>query len=165
MYVPSPADRWGVQTQFIQDFTTDGSCTAAAGTISATGEELISCDWEAYKSNKGPVSSICSPPQEPEKTQEEESMAQVAERLGIQNLNQLGTTSLPKLIGRGISILTGLVGAVALAVFVFGGFMWMLSMGNPERVKKAQGLLLWGGLGTMVILASYAIVTFLFEVF
>ncbi|MFH1286265.1 MAG: pilin [Candidatus Magasanikbacteria bacterium] len=85
--------------------------------------------------------------------------------LGVCNLNQLGTTSLPQLIGRALSFLTGIIGAVALAVFVYGGFLWMLSMGSPERIKKAQALLLWGGLGTMVIVASYAIVTFLFDIF
>lgn len=80
-------------------------------------------------------------------------------------LNQLGTTSVPTLIGRFIKILMGVVGSIMLAVTVYGGFLWMFSMGNQERQRKAQGLLLWAGLGLGVILASYAIVSFVFDIF
>lgn len=84
---------------------------------------------------------------------------------GVSDLNQLGTTSIPVLVGRFVSILVGIAGSVALAVFVYGGFLWMTSLGSVERAGKAKSLLVWSALGVLVILASYAIVNFLFDIF
>jgi hypothetical protein len=83
----------------------------------------------------------------------------------IATLNKLGTTSVPILIGRFLKMLMGIVGSIALAVLVYGGFLWMTSMGNADHVGKAKNLLIWGALGVLVILSSYAIVSFLFDVF
>lgn len=83
----------------------------------------------------------------------------------VSELNQLGTTSVPLLIGRIIRALMGIVGSIALVVLIYGGFLWMTSVGNADRVNKAKDLLVWGALGVLVILSSYAIVNFLFDVF
>jgi hypothetical protein len=83
----------------------------------------------------------------------------------VKGLNQLGTTSLPVLLGRFLRILMGIVGSIALVILVYGGLMWMTAAGNAEKEGKAKSLLVWGALGVMAILASYAIVNFIFDIF
>lgn len=83
---------------------------------------------------------------------------------GIGELSQLGTDA-PRVIGRVIKGAMGLVGSAALVMFIYGGILWMTSGGNAERAKKAVKIVLWSALGLVVVLASYAIVDFVFEAF
>jgi hypothetical protein len=80
-------------------------------------------------------------------------------------LNNLSVDSVPKLIGNIIEKLMGVMGSIALAMFVYGGVLWMISAGNSEKSKKGMQIIVWSALGIMVILASYVIVGFVFEAF
>lgn len=84
---------------------------------------------------------------------------------GVRDLNQFGTKELTKLIGEGIKVVMGILGSVALMMFVYAGVLWMTASGNAEREKKAMQILVWSSLGVIVILSSYAIVDFVFEAF
>lgn len=64
------------------------------------------------------------------------------------------------LIGRIIGVSLGVVGSIALLVFMWGGVMWMTSVGNPERVSKGKMIILWAAIGLAVIFTSYALVSF-----
>jgi len=79
---------------------------------------------------------------------------------GIDVPTPLGTTDVPVLIGRIIKSVLGIVGSIALLMFMYGGFMWLMSAGSPERVKKGQQALVWASIGLAVIFASYAMVNF-----
>ncbi|MEA3248929.1 MAG: pilin [Patescibacteria group bacterium] len=72
----------------------------------------------------------------------------------------LGPVSIPVIIGNIIRGLIGISGVLALAMFVYGGFMWMTSAGNKERVDKAKNTVVWSVLGLILIFASYALVSF-----
>lgn len=65
-----------------------------------------------------------------------------------------------KIIGLIIKAVFGLVGSIALAMFVYGGLMWLTSGGNAEKVKKGRDVLVWAVIGLAVIFGSYAIVDF-----
>lgn len=80
-------------------------------------------------------------------------------------LNPLAVESIQKLIGNAIQTLMGLLGSVALVMFVYGGVLWMTAMGNGEKTKKATQIIIWSSLGVIVILASWTIVDFVFEAF
>ncbi|MDO8261358.1 MAG: pilin, partial [Candidatus Magasanikbacteria bacterium] len=67
------------------------------------------------------------------------------------------------LIGSIINAVMGVVGSLALAMFIYGGFMWMLSAGNDQRVQKGKDILTWATLGLIVIFSSYALVKLVFE--
>ncbi len=82
---------------------------------------------------------------------------------GFSSLNRLGETDIQKIIGRVIKILMGVIGGIALVMFVYGGVLWMISAGSAEKTKKAMDTILWASLGIIVILASYAIVNFIFS--
>ena len=65
-----------------------------------------------------------------------------------------------QLIGRIISAVLGLVGSIALVIFMWGGFQWMTSAGNAEKVTKGKNAILWAALGLAVIFSSYALVRY-----
>lgn len=84
----------------------------------------------------------------------------------IKALNQFGEgTTIPILLGRAVRIAMGLVGTIALVMFVYGGVLWMTAGGNSDRVQHAAKILVWSGLGIVVIVASVALADFLFEAF
>ncbi len=76
--------------------------------------------------------------------------------------NPLGTAvSTPQiLIGRIITAVMGIVGSIALLMFVYGGLIWMTSSGNQEKVKKGRDIVLWSAIGLIVIFMSYALTRF-----
>jgi hypothetical protein len=72
--------------------------------------------------------------------------------------NPLGATvdSPQVLIGRVINSILGVVGSLALLMFVYGGLTWMLSSGNQEKVKKGKDIIIWSAIGLAVIFMAYA---------
>ena len=75
--------------------------------------------------------------------------------------NPLGTDITPQaLIGRIINAVLGIVGSIALAMFIYGGFTWMTAAGGAEKVQKGKDILIWAAIGLVVIFASYALVNF-----
>ncbi len=64
------------------------------------------------------------------------------------------------IIGNIIRAILGIVGSLALAVFIFGGFTWITSAGNEEKVKKGKDMIVWASLGLVIIFFSYALVRF-----
>lgn len=77
--------------------------------------------------------------------------------------NPLGPRKLPEIIGDGIGVGLGVIGAVALALFVYGGFMWMTAAGNTSRVQKGREILIWATVGLVVIFTSYAVLNFVLD--
>lgn len=77
----------------------------------------------------------------------------------------IGAVSPTQLIGKAIKTVLGILGAVALLIFVYGGFVWMTSGGSPEKIKTARMTLVWAVLGMAVIFLSYAAVDFVLKAF
>ncbi|MDD4995083.1 MAG: pilin [Patescibacteria group bacterium] len=73
----------------------------------------------------------------------------------------LGTTDVNELIGYIIRAVTGIVGSIALLMFVAGGFVWMTAAGNEERVKLGKNILIWSTLGLVVIFSAYAVTRYI----
>lgn len=74
--------------------------------------------------------------------------------------NPLGIDDPREIIGNVIRAILGIVGSLALAIFIFGGFTWITSAGNDEKVKKGKDMITWAAFGLVVIFLSYALVTF-----
>ncbi|MEA3272760.1 MAG: pilin, partial [Patescibacteria group bacterium] len=74
--------------------------------------------------------------------------------------NPLGTTSIPEIIGRIIKAALGIVGSIALLMFVYGGFTLLTSSGNEKSVQKGKDILTWATIGLVVIFVSYIAVNF-----
>lgn len=76
--------------------------------------------------------------------------------------NPLGKsgTDIPILLGKIISSVLGVVGSLALVMFIYGGITWMLSAGNQEQVTKGKNILIWATIGIVIIFSAYALVKF-----
>jgi hypothetical protein len=60
-----------------------------------------------------------------------------------------------------IQVGLGLVGFIFLCLMVYAGFMWMLDRGNEDRAAKAKATFTAATAGVVVIVAAYAIATFI----
>lgn len=60
-----------------------------------------------------------------------------------------------------VSYLFTFIGALALLMFVYGGFTLILSQGNPEKVKKGTGILTASVIGLVVAFGGYLLIQFL----
>jgi len=77
--------------------------------------------------------------------------------------NPISVGSPQKLIGKIIVAVLGIVGSLALLMFIYGGFTWMTAAGNQESITKGKNILVWATIGLIIIFSSYAIVRFVFE--
>lgn len=55
------------------------------------------------------------------------------------------------------------LGIIAVVIILLGGFKWMTAAGNEDKVAEAKKVIAAGAIGLVVILASFAIVTFVIE--
>lgn len=56
------------------------------------------------------------------------------------------------------------VGIVAVLIVMYGGFLWMSSNGQPERIQKAKKTLIGAVIGLIIVLAAFAIVEFVINI-
>jgi len=56
----------------------------------------------------------------------------------------------------------GIVGSLALLMFVYGGVMFLISAGSSERVTQAKGIILGAVIGIAIVFTSYMIIDFVF---
>jgi hypothetical protein len=75
--------------------------------------------------------------------------------------DQVISEEAPVFIGRIINIAMGLVGSLALIMFIFGGISWMTAGGNEQKVKESIGIITWSMLGLVVVFLSYVLVKLL----
>jgi len=78
-------------------------------------------------------------------------------------LGDSASTDINILIGKIINAVLGIVGSLALLMFIYGGFIWMTARGNNEAIKKGKDVLVWAIIGMIVIFASYAAVSFVLK--
>lgn len=77
--------------------------------------------------------------------------------------NPLGITSINSLAARLINFVLGLVGTISLVLFVYGGFIWMISAGSQEKVRKGRDIIVWAAVGMAVVFMAYTVVRFVIE--
>lgn len=74
--------------------------------------------------------------------------------------NPLNTASVPQLVSNIIKAFVGIVGAVALLIFVYGGFLWLTSAGEASKIQAGKDAMKWAVVGLAVVFSSYALVSF-----
>jgi len=72
----------------------------------------------------------------------------------------LGTRDLRSTISGVINIILGFLGVLTTLIILLGGFKWMTSQGNSEKVDEAKKLIGAGVVGLVIVLTSYAISRF-----
>jgi len=59
-----------------------------------------------------------------------------------------------------IRIIVGFLGIITIIIILAGGFKWMTSGGNEDKIGEAKKLISAGVVGLVVVLAAYAIANF-----
>lgn len=79
-------------------------------------------------------------------------------------VNPLGRgVTIQNLFGRAARMLMGVSGSFALLMFVYGGFMWVTSAGNMDKVKKGKQVFTWATIGLVIIYGSYVLLSVVFN--
>lgn len=68
-------------------------------------------------------------------------------------------------VSRLLKAVMGVVGAIALIMFVVSGLRWMLARGNAEEIGKAKKSMTWAALGLIAIMTSYTVLSLVIKAF
>lgn len=98
----------------------------------------------------------------------------LSQSLNINGMNIDGPLKLPdgqpienvgQLVSRVLQFILPLSGIVLLFVLIWGGYDFMMSQGNPEKVKGAQAKITTGLIGFGLLIFSYLIVRLIVAIF
>ncbi len=71
----------------------------------------------------------------------------------------------PRVIAaRIVRVALGFLGVIALGIVLYGGFVWMTSAGNEERIAKAKKILVNGVIGLVIIAMAFGITQYVLNV-
>ena len=59
-----------------------------------------------------------------------------------------------------VRIIVGFLGIITIIIILAGGFKWMTSGGSEDKISEAKKLISAGVVGLVVVLAAYAISSF-----
>jgi len=93
-------------------------------------------------------------------------IAALADTLGLSNADVgLSKSSLVDMIANIVKTGLTLVGAIALAMLVYGGFMYVTAAGDDSQIKKAKNIIVYAIIGIIVIGLAYSLVAFVIGAF
>lgn len=76
------------------------------------------------------------------------------------NVN-LGSRPLRETIGGVVNVILGFLGILTTLIILLGGFKWMTSQGNTDKVDEAKKLIGAGIVGLVIVLVAYAVSRFI----
>lgn len=72
----------------------------------------------------------------------------------------LADKSVTEVIGIVVGYIFPLVGLLIILYFIYGGYTYMTSRGNPQQMAQAQGIIVNALIGFIVVFTSYWVVQF-----
>lgn len=78
--------------------------------------------------------------------------------------NPIGATSVTGLLRNGVGFMLGISGFLAMAALVWGGILYIVSLGNDQRVGMAKQIIMWAVVGLSVIFLSYFVIFSIWDV-
>jgi len=63
------------------------------------------------------------------------------------------------IVDNGVALIFPVAGLACVVFIIIGGYTWIISAGDPAKVKQAQGTLTWAIIGLIFILIAGAIVS------
>ena len=82
------------------------------------------------------------------------SVESIGEQIG------LGGADLKDTVINIIQLVLGLMTLIAVVLIIWGGFLWLTSAGNEDRIDKAKKTISAAAIGLVIILLAWAIVLF-----
>lgn len=87
--------------------------------------------------------------------------------VGLDKLSSTGLggqdSDLREVVGSIIKVALSFLGVVAIIIVLIGGFKYMTAGGSDDKVAEARKWIISGIIGVAIILAAYAITTFVIE--
>lgn len=80
--------------------------------------------------------------------------------LGGDQTNPKGITNPNIIIGKVINGVLGIIGTVALLLFIYGGLKILLSLGEDGKIKEGRNIMIWAAVGLAIIFGSYSLSRF-----
>jgi len=77
---------------------------------------------------------------------------------------ELADAELTTIISNIIFGLLGFLGVIFLVIVIYAGFLWMTAGGDEDQITKAKKWIINGVIGLLIIMAAYAITTFIINV-
>lgn len=71
-----------------------------------------------------------------------------------------GNVSLESTVKNVLSVVFSIVGIIAVIMIIIGGVNYMTSQGDTQKVQKAKNTIMYGIIGMVIALLSFAIVQF-----
>jgi Zn-dependent protease with chaperone function len=90
------------------------------------------------------------------------ALALTSDQLGLQygTALGLGTRDIRNGVMSIIQYALGFLGIIAIVLMLYGGFLWLTSAGNEEKVGQAKKVIIAAVIGLVIIFVSYALATF-----
>lgn len=74
---------------------------------------------------------------------------------------RLGGDDIRIIIARVIQVFLGLLGIIAVSIFVYAGYLWMTSAGQEDKITQAKKMMVNAVIGIAIIFSAFAIVSFI----
>ena len=84
-----------------------------------------------------------------------------AQGTGLIDPNAQSADYFPTKIGTIIGVLLSFIGTIFFVLIIYGGFLWMTARGNEQNVTKAKDLITSAVIGLVIVLAAYAITSYI----
>lgn len=148
------------------------SCTKTANNISTTciinAQSIDTATCESDCQKKGMTLFSCDAPGNSSVSLQcatLENSNNNAEEVSFSNpVPILDNKSVASIVGLIIKALLGILGSLALCIFIYAGFIWMFAQGNSTKIKHAVDIMKYCALGIAVIYLSYAMLKFVFGI-
>lgn len=94
----------------------------------------------------------------PEKTIRENEPVSALSECNVEKTE--GEKSLMSNVNMLINVFTSVMGFLAVAMIIYGGFMLLTAQGDPARIKRGKDVVLYSVIGLILVMLAYAIVNF-----
>ena len=72
----------------------------------------------------------------------------------------LSSQDIKTTLGNIVQIVLGFLGILTVLFFLYGGFLWMTSFGNADKIDQAKKIMVSATIGLVVVLTAYAVSSF-----
>jgi hypothetical protein len=79
------------------------------------------------------------------------------------NKNECGLYAVNDFVALAINVskwILGIVGSLSLIMFIYGGFMFLISAGSADAIGKAKKIIIAAVIGLAIVFSSYLIIKF-----
>lgn len=74
--------------------------------------------------------------------------------------DQLAGGAFPKLVGRFLGVLLGVLGVIFTVLFVYAGYLWFTAEGDAAALVKAKEIMMRAVIGLIIVVSAYVITYF-----